>query len=110
VVNSGKLTPGVDSVAPESVVSNNCVDGPKESGIFLSCEGVDGCVTSPADWDGDDPNMSKYWEVEQDTPQQVLDIQGHLKQCMLAILDGGFTSPTPCSRVDKAWLPTTAQT
>jgi len=71
----------VDSVAPESVVFNNCVDGPKESDIFSSCESVDGCVSSPYDWDGEDPNMSKYWEVEQDTTQQVLDVQGRLKQC-----------------------------
>jgi len=51
--------------------------------IFSSCESVDGCFTSPADWDGENPNMSKYWEVEQDTPQQVLDVQGRLKQYLL---------------------------
>jgi len=35
---------GVDIVAPKSVVFNACVDGPKESGIFFSCESVDGYV------------------------------------------------------------------
>jgi len=74
----------VDSVAPESVVFNNCVDGPKESGIFSSCESVDGCVSSPSDWDGEDPNMSKFWEVEQDT---LLKQQGRCTKVLIFKLD-----------------------